>query len=80
MDENPITETVAAAAKARPETVNGPGLPEKVSQLRQKLGQKAKQEQCAFQFLRHEVPVLCVVRPDQSDGCVGNGMGTGAKQ
>jgi len=27
-----------------PETVKGPGLPEKVSQLRQKLGQKAKQE------------------------------------
>jgi len=28
----------------RPETVKEPGLPEKVSQLRQKLGQKAKQE------------------------------------
>ena len=27
-----------------PETVKEPGLPEKVSQLRQKLGQKAKQE------------------------------------
>jgi RNA-directed DNA polymerase len=27
-----------------PETVKEPGVPEKVSQLRQKLGQKAKQE------------------------------------
>jgi RNA-directed DNA polymerase len=44
LDENPATETRAAAAKAMPETVKEPGLPEKVSQLRQKLGQKAKQE------------------------------------
>ena len=44
MDENPITETRAAAGKAMPETVREPGLPERVSQLRQKLGQKAKQE------------------------------------
>ncbi len=44
MDENPTTETRAAAAKAMPETVKEPGMPEKVSQLRQKLGQKAKQE------------------------------------
>lgn len=44
MDENPVTETRAAAGKAKPETVKEPGLPEKVSQLRQKLGQKAKQE------------------------------------
>ena len=44
MDENPTTETRAAAGKAMPETVKEPGLPEKVSQLRQKLGQKAKQE------------------------------------
>ena len=44
MDENPTTETRVAAAKAMPETVKEPGLPEKVSQLRQKLGQKAKQE------------------------------------
>ena len=44
MDENPTTETGAAAGKAMPETVKEPGLPEKVSQLRQKLGQKAKQE------------------------------------
>src|SRR4030081_2355012 len=43
-DENPATETRAAAGKAMPETVKEPGLPEKVSQLRQKLGQKAKQE------------------------------------
>src|ERR1700730_11261344 len=44
LDENPTTETRAAAGKARPETVKEPGVPEKVSQLRQKLGQKAKQE------------------------------------
>lgn len=44
MDENPATETRAAAGKAMSETVREPGLPEKVSQLRQKLGQKAKQE------------------------------------
>ena len=44
MDENPNTETRAAAGKAMPETVKEPGVSEKVSQLRQKLGQKAKQE------------------------------------
>ena len=44
MDENPTTETRAAARKAKPETEKEPGVPEKVSQLRQKLGQKAKQE------------------------------------
>ena len=44
MDENPTTETRAAAGTAKPETVKEPGVPEKVSQLRQKLGQKAKQE------------------------------------
>ena len=44
MDENPTTETRVAAAEAMPETVKEPGLPEKVSRLRQKLGQKAKQE------------------------------------
>ena len=44
LDENPATETRAAASKAMPETVKEPGLSEKVSQLRQKLGQKAKQE------------------------------------
>jgi RNA-directed DNA polymerase len=44
LDENPTTETRAAAGKAMPGTVKEPGLPEKVSQLRQKLGQKAKQE------------------------------------
>jgi hypothetical protein len=41
---NPTTETRAAKKKAKPETVKEPGLSEKVSQLRQKLGQKAKQE------------------------------------
>jgi len=44
LDENPTTGTRAAAGKATPETGKEPGLPEKVSQLRQKLGQKAKQE------------------------------------
>ena len=44
MDENPTTGTQAAAGRAMPETVKEPGRPEKVSQLRQKLGQKAKQE------------------------------------
>ncbi len=44
LDENPATETRAAAGRAMPETVKEPGMPEKVSQLRQKLGQKAKQE------------------------------------
>jgi len=44
LDENPATETLVAASKAMPGTVREPGLPEKVSQLRQKLGQKAKQE------------------------------------
>lgn len=44
MDENPTTETRVAAGKAMPGTVKEPGVPEKVSQLRQKLGQKAKQE------------------------------------
>ena len=44
MEENPTTETRAAAGKAMPETAKEPRLPEKVSQLRQKLGQKAKQE------------------------------------
>jgi RNA-directed DNA polymerase len=44
LDENPTTEERAEIAKAKPETVQEPGLPEKVSQLRQKLGQKAKQE------------------------------------
>lgn len=44
MNENSATEERAALKKAMPETVKEPGLPEKVSQLRQKLGQKAKQE------------------------------------
>ena len=44
MDQNPTTDTRAGAVQAMPETVNEPRLPERVSQLRQKLGQKAKQE------------------------------------
>jgi RNA-directed DNA polymerase len=44
LNENSTTEQRAAVKKAMPETVKEPGLPEKVSQLRQKLGQKAKQE------------------------------------
>jgi len=44
LDKDPTTEPGAAAGKAMPETAREPGLPEKVSQLRQKLGHKAKQE------------------------------------
>ena len=44
MDESPTTKTRGVAGEARPETVKEPRLPERVSQLRQKLGQKAKQE------------------------------------
>jgi RNA-directed DNA polymerase len=44
LDENPTTDAQAAAIEAIPETGKGPRLPEKVSQLRQKLGRKAKQE------------------------------------
>jgi len=44
LGENPTTDTRAAEGEAMPETVKEPGLPEKVSQLRQRLGQKAKQE------------------------------------
>jgi RNA-directed DNA polymerase len=44
LDENPTTEERAGVRKAKPEAAKEPGLPEKVSQLRQKLGQKAKQE------------------------------------
>jgi RNA-directed DNA polymerase len=44
LDENPTTEPRAAAGEVQPGTAKEPGLPEKVSQLRQKLGQKAKQE------------------------------------
>ena len=44
MDENPTTDTWADAIQAIPETVQEPSLPEQVSSLRQKLGQKAKQE------------------------------------
>jgi len=44
LDEDPNTETQTVVGKAKPETVKEPGLPEKVSQLRQKLGQTAKQE------------------------------------
>jgi hypothetical protein len=43
LDENPTTEEQATLKKARPEMAKEPGLPEKVSQLRQKLSQKAKQ-------------------------------------
>jgi RNA-directed DNA polymerase len=44
LDKNPTTETRAAVGTATPETAKELRLPEKVSQLRQKLGQKAKQE------------------------------------
>jgi RNA-directed DNA polymerase len=44
LGENPTTETRAAATTAQPGTAKEPGLPEKISQLRQKLGRKAKPE------------------------------------
>ena len=53
MDANPITETQAAARTAQPGTVNEPGLPEKISPLRQKLGQQAKQEPQLLSELVH---------------------------
>ena len=43
MDENPTTGKPQAAGRL-PETEPERSLPEKLSQLRQKLGQKAKQE------------------------------------
>jgi hypothetical protein len=44
LEGNPTTEKRKPDVEARPETVKEPGLTEKLSQLRQKLGQKAKQE------------------------------------
>jgi hypothetical protein len=44
LDGNHTTDNQVAALGARPETVKEPGLSDKVSQLRQKLGPKAKQE------------------------------------
>ena len=44
MDENPTTETQAAARTAKPENGEGAKTAGGVSQLRQRLGQKAKQE------------------------------------
>jgi retron-type reverse transcriptase len=40
----PLRKNGQRLRKAKPEAAKEPGLPEKVSQLRQKLGQKAKQE------------------------------------
>jgi len=44
LDENPTTETQAAARTAKPENGEGAKTAGGVSQLRQRLGQKAKQE------------------------------------
>ncbi len=44
LGKSPTTENRAAALQARPETAKEPRLPERVSLLRHKLGQKAKQE------------------------------------
>jgi RNA-directed DNA polymerase len=44
LGNNPTTDERQLVTGAMPETVKEPGLPEKVSQLRHKLGQKAKQE------------------------------------
>ena len=44
MGESPTTDNRAAARTAMPGTVKEPRLPEKVSQLRQRLSQKAEQE------------------------------------
>ena len=44
MENIPTTESREPGIEAKPETVKERGLPEKVSQLRQGLGQKAKQE------------------------------------
>jgi hypothetical protein len=57
LDKDPTTETRAAAGTAMPETVQEPRLPESVSPLRQKLGQKAKQEP-QFRFTSIQ-PDLC---------------------
>jgi len=87
LDENPVTETRAAAGKAMPETVKEPGVPGKarfagpfrISQLRQKLGQKAKQEpRFRFYVLYDRIPDcgsvpdigwMCWKRP--GNGCDG---------
>ena len=86
-DENPITEEwelIEALNKqakcAYYSCASGDGLSDKLFLLRQKLSQKAKQEQCAFKFMRHEVPVLRTVRPDLSARCTGGGLETGACQ
>jgi RNA-directed DNA polymerase len=44
LGESPTTDNRAAARTAMPGTVKEPRLPEKVSQLRQRLSQKAEQE------------------------------------
>jgi len=71
LEEIPTTEEWERIEALRKQ-VFGDELTDKLSLLRQKLSQKAKQET--------EVPVLRFVRPDLSERCAEGRMGTGASQ
>ena len=71
MDENPTTEFWEhIEAPEKPESRDG--LPEKLFQLRQKLGHKAKQEP--------KFPLLHVVWADTLADHAGGGLETGASE